>query len=299
MDASRLKALYPFDSHWMDLDGLKLHYIDEGPQDPAQKDAPVLLLLHGNPTWSFYYRNLILALRGQYRVIVPDHMGCGLSDKPQAYTYTLSQHIENLSRLIEGLDLGKIAMVIHDWGGAIGMGYATRHPEKMDRFVVLNTAAFYVPHCPFRIRMCRWPGVGAFMVRGMNGFSLAALIFATVRHRRFLKGVWAGYLAPYDSWEHRIAIHRFVQDIPLEDGHPTRQVLDEMESRLSLLRDRPMLILWGQKDWCFTEEHFLPKWREHFPTAQVRVLDKAGHYVVEDAWERMVPMIEEFMGRIG
>ena len=283
-------SLYPFQSHWLTLGGRRYHYLDEG-------RGPVLLMVHGNPTWSFYFRNLVLALRQRYRVVVPDHIGCGFSDKPQNYPYTLSQHIENLTRLIEHLGLTQIAMVLHDWGGAIGMGYATRHPSTMDRFVVLNTAAFFVPRCPFRIRMCRGRWLGAFMVRGLSGFSLAALLFATSQHRRFLNGVWRGYLAPYDNWHNRVAIHRFVQDIPLERGHPTRDVLDEMEARLHLLHRLPMMILWGKDDWCFTERDFIPKWRAHFPRAQIHILEGAGHYVVEDAWERMTPLIEQFMGQ--
>ena len=245
--------LYPFESHWLALDGGRLHYLDEGP-----RSAPVLVMLHGNPTWSFYYRDLIIALRDRYRIIAPDHMGCGLSDKPQDYAYTLAQHIDNLEALLDSLALRRVTLVLHDWGGAIGMGYATRHAERVERFVVFNTAAFFVPRVPLRIRLCRIPILGEFLVRGLNGFCLAALLFATSQHRRFGRAVRAAYLAPYDNWRNRIAVHRFVRDIPLEPGHPSRASLAAIEAGLARFHRHPMLILWGADDFCFTQRHFLP-----------------------------------------
>ncbi len=119
--------------------GLRYHYIDEG-------QGPPVVMVHGNPSWSIYYRNLVEALRSTHRCIVPDHIGCGFSDKPDDsnYAYTLSQRIEDLESLLESLNLTEpITLVVHDWGGAIGMGYATRHPEKIARLVILNTAAFH------------------------------------------------------------------------------------------------------------------------------------------------------------
>ncbi len=281
----------PFRSQWLHTAGGRIHYLDEGP-----RDAPALVMLHGNPTWSFYYRHLISAFNGRYRIIVPDHMGCGLSDKPQNYSYTLETHIRNLESLIAELGLENITLLMHDWGGAIGMGYATRHAENVARTVVFNTAAFFVPQCPLRIRICRIPLLGALLVRGLNGFSRAAFWFATSRPERFTKDVRAGYLAPYADWNSRIAVHAFVRDIPLEADHPTRRLLDEIDGRLSALSDKPMLILWGADDFCFTENEFLPRWRQRFPRADVQVLNGAGHYVVEDAHERIVPLLEKFLG---
>src|SRR5262245_5273337 len=126
IDLTPFRELYPFQSHWLVLDGLRYHYLDEGP-----KEAPPILMLHGNPTWSFYYRPLIPTLSQTHRVIVPDHMGCGLSDKPQNYPYNLEQHIQNVEKLIAHLGLRQITLVVHDWGGVIGMGYATRHPDNI------------------------------------------------------------------------------------------------------------------------------------------------------------------------
>lgn len=291
MKSCSFHSLYPFDSHWLDLVDIKYHYLDEGPDD-----APALVMLHGNPTWSFYYRTLIPELSKEYRVIVPDHIGCGLSDKPQKYAYTLEQHINNLECLLLHLNLRrKITLVLHDWGGAIGMGYATRHPETIRSFVIFNTSAFFVPRLPFRIRMCRIPWLGELVVRGLNGFVRAAFLFATAQPRRLTHEVKAGYLAPYNSWRNRVAIHQFVRDIPMQPEHPTRTTLNQIDAELSQFRNHPILILWGSKDFCFTVAHFLPEWRKRFPGAQVHVLEEAGHYVVEDAHEHILPFMVAFL----
>ncbi len=291
IDMTPFEHLYPFTSHWLDFGGVRYHYLDEGPQD-----APPVVMLHGNPTWSFYYRTLISEISQQYRVIVPDHIGCGLSDKPQDYSYTLEQHIQNLEQLLSHLDVHGVTLVIHDWGGAIGMGYATRHPEKISRFVVFNTAAFFMPNIPLRISLCRIPYLGALLVRGVNGFALAALIFATSQRKRFTREVRTGYLAPYNSWGNRIAIHRFVKDIPVEVEHPTRATLNEIDVELSLFPHHQMLIIWGADDFCFTTQAFLPEWQKRFPRAQVHVIEHAGHYVVEDAHEQILPLMLDFLG---
>jgi haloalkane dehalogenase len=291
------KALYPFTSHRFDLGGVEMHYLDEG--DP---DAPPVVMVHGNPTWSFYYRTLIPEISKTHRVIVPDHVGCGLSDKPQAYTYTLEQHICNLEALIAHLDLRDITLVLHDWGGAIGMGYATRHPENFrakhgSRFVVFNTSAFYLPAVPFVLKLARSPVLGEFILRGLNGFARLAVYVAMVNHKRMTPQIRAGYLAPYDSWHNRIAIYRFVQDIPLADDHPTRATVDAIDANLDLFRNHPMLIIWGAGDFIFAVKSFLAGWRTRFPNADVHVLQDAGHYVVEDAHERILPLVKAFLER--
>ncbi|MDX1512592.1 MAG: alpha/beta fold hydrolase [Gammaproteobacteria bacterium] len=282
----------PFASHWLELPGGRYHYLDEG-----ASDRPALMMVHGNPTWAFYFRHLVSAFRERYRVIVPDHMGCGLSDKPRDYPYTLEQHIRNLEALVSHLDLEGMTLLMHDWGGAIAMGYATRHPDSVARCVVFNSAAFYLPRCPLRIRICRVPVFGALLVRGMNGFLHASFRYATSRPERFSEEVRAGYLAPYPDWNSRVAIHAFVKDIPLETRHPTRGILDDIDRKLASLSGKPMLILWGADDFCFTKTHFLPEWRRRFADAECHVLDGTGHYVVEDAHERIVPLIDDFLKR--
>jgi haloalkane dehalogenase len=272
------------------LDGLRYHYLDEGPPE-----APPVLMLHGNPTWSFYYRTLIPALSQSHRVIVPDHIGCGLSDKPQAYPYTLEQHIRNVEKLVDHLRLSQITLVVHDWGGAIGMGYATRHPANIARLVIFNTAAFILPVIPWMIRICRPQLLGSLLVRGLNAFARGATYLASSHPDRMTWPVRTGYCAPYNSWANRIAVHRFVQDIPLEEDHPTRPTLAGIEAGLARLQGHPMLILWGARDFVFTVNDFLAQWQRYFPQAETHIFPDAGHYVVEDAHERIIPLIKKFM----
>jgi len=280
-------ALYPFTSRFLELDGLRYHYLDEG------HGAPVLMV-HGNPTWSFYYRDLISALRGDRRVVVPDHIGCGMSDKPQEYPYQLRQHIDNLERLVLSLDLRDITLVVHDWGGAIGFGMAVRHPERIRRMIIFNTAAFRSSFMPWLLSVARVPVLGDILIRGCNAFAGLATRLAIHHHDRMTPAVKAGYLAPYDSWANRIATLRFVQDIPTHPRHPSYTTLAEVEARLPLLADRPAMLIWGMRDWVFTPA-FLAQWLSIYPHADVRRMHDAGHYVVEDAHERIVPWMRHFM----
>ena len=278
---------YPFESHWLDLDGHRCHYIDEG-------SGETLLMVHGNPTWSFAWRNLISDLSNDYRALALDHIGCGFSDKPQDYPYLLKQHIANLQRFVEELDLQRVTLFAHDWGGAIGMGTAARIPERFARFVLFNTTAFRSRRIPLRIAVCRIPLLGALAVRGFNAFSRAALSMAVTQHERMTATVKAGYLAPYANWRDRIAVLRFVQDIPLSESHPSFAVLLEVEQGLAQFTESPMLLVWGEKDWCFSTQ-FLEEFEQRFPQAQTLRLPDSGHYVFEDAHERIIPVVRKFL----
>ncbi len=285
------RALYPFASHWLTLEGgTRLHYLDEGP-----RDAPPVVMVHGNPTWSFYYRTLIPGLSQTHRVIVPDHIGCGLSDKPQDYSYTLEQHIRNLEALLLQLDLHDVALALHDWGGAIGMGCGTRHPERISRLVIFNTSAFYLPAVPWVLHLARSHLLGETLLRGLNAFAAGASVIGLRHRRRMTPQVRAGYLAPYDSWANRIAIYQFVRDIPVTAQHPTRETINAIDAQLPLLSNRPMLICWGARDFVFTVGNFLTGWRQRFPHAEVHVFEDAGHYVIEDAHERILPLMQAFL----
>lgn len=278
MSAAPWRDLYPFASHHLAVDGGRLHYLDEGTGD-------VVLAVHGNPTWSFYWRALATGLRGEARVVVPDHLGCGLSDKPQDWPYRLEGHIQNLCRLVEHLDLRRITLVVHDWGGAIGLGMAGRLPDRVRALLITNTAAFPAPHIPARIAVCRVPGVGALGVRGLNGFARAATVMAT--EKGLAPEVAAGLVAPYDSWANRIATLRFVEDIPMRPDHPSWATLVGVEEGLGRLRHLPTTLLWGEKDWCFTP-WFRRAFEERLPHARSVPLADVGHYVMEDAPERVL-----------
>lgn len=284
-----LRALYPWTGKRLAVSGGDMHVLDEGP-----RGGPVVLALHGNPTWSFYWRALVAELGGACRVVVPDHIGCGLSDKPADWSYRLEDHIGNVVRLIEALDLRDITLVVHDWGGAIGFGAAARLPERFARFVVTNTAAFRSPDIPPSIAACRIPGLGALMVRGFNGFVWAATWRTTCRPLDPL--VKRGLILPYDSWEHRVAIHRFVQDIPMSPSHPSWGTLAAVEDGLLSLVGKPMHLVWGDADWCFSPK-FRAEWERRFPEARLSHWADVGHYVMEDAPERVLPIVREIMER--
>ncbi len=287
MDAASL-AEYPFQPRFRTIEGHRLAYLDEGQGFPV-------VMVHGNPSWSYLYRNLVRLLADRYRCIVPDHLGCGFSDKPQDGSYRLQDHIYNLETLLDTLGIKRCVLVIHDWGGAIGMGWAGRHPERVAGVVVLNTAAFRSSRMPFRIALCRWPLIGEFLVRGLNGFARAAIFMAVVKRMR--TEVARGFLAPYDSWKNRIAIARFVQDIPMHPAHPSYAALVAVEEGLKKLEQVPMLFCWGARDFCFNES-FFREWQRRFPKADAHMFNHASHYVLEDALAETGPLVEEFLARV-
>ena len=288
------QELYPFAPHWLQLPcGAKMHYVDEG-----DRNAPPVLMLHGNPTWSFYWRRLIVALRPTHRVIAPDHIGCGKSDKPgdDAYTYRLEQRIDDIDSLIDHLGLAEVTLVLHDWGGMIGMGWAHRHPQRVSRLVLLNTAAFPLPQSkrlPASLWLARNTGVGALLVRGLNAFARGATRLAVTR-RRLPKEVRDGLCAPYDSWNNRRAVLRFVQDIPLSEKDPSFAIVREVGEHLSKFDDRPVLICWGERDFVF-DDHFLRRWQQALPSASVHRFADCGHYVLEDAPDEIESLVKGFL----
>lgn len=278
-------AEYPFIPRFMDSNGHRLAYLDEG-------KGPVVVMLHGNPSWSYLYRKVVRQLQGRYRCIVPDHLGCGFSDKPQEASYSLNMHIHNLEALLQGLGIDRCALILHDWGGAIGMGWAVRHPAQVAAIVACNTAAFASTRMPWRIAMCRWPIFGPLALRGLNAFAQAAIFMAVSKKMR--PKVAQGFLAPYDSWENRIALLRFVQDIPMNKEHPSWLTLAAIEAGLPLFAATPMLLCWGGADFCF-DRHFYDEWRCRFPQAEAHYFTDAGHYLFEDALEDIAPLISRFL----
>ncbi len=281
------RSLYPFVSHYRSAGGHRYHYVDQG-------QGPPLLFVHGNPTWSFYFRNLIAGLCDQCRAVAVDHLGCGLSDKPTHYNYCLAQHIDNLVALIDELDLRDVTLVGHDWGGAIGLGAVVARRDRFSRLVLMNTAAFRSTRIPWRIAACRVPVLGRWAVQGLGAFSRAALGMAVAYPERLSSAIRAGYLAPYDSWAHRQAVYRFVEDIPLGPAHPSHGTLLAIEQQLPSLATLPVQLIWGMRDWCFTP-WFLERFIEFFPAAQVLRLADAGHYVLEDAGPAVLAELRAFL----
>ncbi|NNL95180.1 MAG: alpha/beta hydrolase, partial [Xanthomonadales bacterium] len=234
----------------------------------------------------------------RYRCIVPDHMGCGLSDKPpdSQYSYRLSQRVDDIQALLSSLEFsGAVNLVVHDWGGMIGFAWATRHKVNVDRMVIMNTAAFPMPESkkfPFALWLAGKTSLGALLVRGLNAFSgLAARVAFKKPVSREIR---AAYTGPYDSWRNRIATLRFVQDIPLSPGDEGYDLVGETAAGLDRYLDRPALLAWGMKDFVF-DRPFLEKWKQYLPAARAIEYPDCGHYILEDAATDLVPRIAEFL----
>ena len=289
MNATIARELLPYESSEIEIGGHRLRYLDEGSGEST------LLCVHGNPTWSFYYRRVVDAFARTHRVIAVDHLGCGRSDKPKAseFSYRFSAHRDNLVELIERLDLARVTLVAHDWGGAIGLSSLLRAPERFEKIVLLNTAAFLPPYIPLRISACRFPLLGTIAVRGFNAFAGAAITMAMSRGD-LSQEAKAGLLAPYRSWHSRIAIDRFVKDIPMHPGHPTYTELSHLGEALEGLSTMPSLLVWGMRDWCFRPE-CLRRFQAAWPNADVLEIADAGHYVLEDAPEETLAAMTRFL----
>ncbi len=292
IDISSFKHLYPFSSHYMNIRGLKYHYVDEGAGEP-------LMMVHGNPTWSFYFRKLIKAFSPCYRTLAPDHIGCGLSEKPdeKQYDFRLKSRVEDLETFLSRLKpKGKLNLILHDWGGIIGMAYAVRYPDQIGRIIILNTSAFFPPQgkpLPWQLKLVRnLPFISRPAVQGLNVFALGALIMAS--KKKLSRSVKKGLVAPYNSWNNRLSTFKFVQDIPLVATDPSHRIVQHTQENLSRLKEKPMLICWGMKDFVFDSD-YLAMWSQLFPNAQICRFWDAGHYVLEDAPDRIIEAIGHFL----
>jgi haloalkane dehalogenase len=294
VDITPFRHLYPYESHFIAVGGHRLHYLDEG-------TGPPVVMVHGNPTWSFYYRSLVSGLSGRCRTLAPDHIGCGLSEKPDPnrYDYRLKSRISDLTEFLDRVEpVRPLTLVVHDWGGMIGMAWAVAHPERIERIVVFNTAAFPPPAgkpIPLRLSVIRnIPPLARILVLGLNAFARGAVVMAP--RKKLPPDVRAGLLAPYDSWGNRIATLRFVQDIPLTEADPGFDILRSTADRLSLLGEKPMLICWGMHDFVFDAD-YLAAWQRRFPAAEVHRFHDAGHYLLEDNPDRILRTIKNFFAK--
>ena len=285
---------YPFTpKSFVHPNGLTQSYLDEGEGDPV-------VMLHGNPSWSYYWRHLVLGLRDDYRCIVPDHIGMGLSDKPADadYGYTLRNRVQDLDRLLDHAGVGdNVTLAVHDWGGMIGFGWALKHAARVKRLVILNTAAFPLPASkplPWQLNLGRNWALGEWLIRGANAFAAGAANDGVVT--KLDPAVKRALLAPYDSWANRIATVRFVQDIPLKEGDRAWDLVEDAGRRLPDFANRPAFIGWGLKDFVF-DHHFLKGFETALPRAEKQIYEDAGHYVLEDKHAVLVPRIRDFLDR--
>lgn len=284
---------YDFQSHFYHRpDGLALHYLDEG------RGAPVIMV-HGNPSWSFLWRKVIAALAPDFRCLAPDHLGLGWSSRPteEQYGFRLADRVQDLAALVEHWGLDRPAhLLVHDWGGPIGLTWAAAHPELVASLTILNTGT-RVPdgyRLPLRLAAFKtFAPLGAFLAHRFNLFAWGTAVFGVAGE--LSPEAERGFLAPYLKAEDRLALAKFVEDIPLSRLHPSFDLLAETDRRLSgALADKPLTLVWGLRDFVFTRSVFLD-WRQRFPEAPFLALPEAGHYLLEDEPARITAHIRNFI----
>lgn len=275
-------------SHYVQLRRGRMHYLDEGSGEPV-------LLLHGNPTWSYLYRNVIPWLCGRRRVVAPDHLGFGLSEKPEGAPYSLRWHTENLEEFVNKLELRELTVVLHDWGGPIGLGLALQDRSRVKRLVIMNTWAFRLSaqvRLPQLLELCRKPGVGEDLVLGQNLLVERGIPEGVCHPERIAGEVLAAYRAPFVSAEERRSVLAMVRDIPLGEDTDTARLIGAIQDGLADLR-LPATIIWGERDPVFSTQ-VLALWRLYFPAAEVHLLPDASHFLQEDAPDELGRLIEAF-----
>ncbi|MBI4240349.1 MAG: alpha/beta fold hydrolase [Candidatus Rokubacteria bacterium] len=283
---------FPFRSKFHVVDGVRLAYVEQGKGEPV-------VLLHGNPTWGYLYRKFIPPLAKRSRVIVPDHMGFGCSDKPlDPSLYRLARHIANLESLLLRLDVRNATLVMQDWGGPIGLGVATRNPDRVKRLVILNTWAWVIPagtRVHPLLEQFRTPGLGEALVQGLNLFVEGFLPAGIAKKERVTQALMRAYRDPFPDWNSRVGILAFPRDIVVGDDHPSARAMSEIQQKLPTL-EVPVLLIWAMKDHAFPKG-MIELWQKIYPHAELRTLADAGHYLQEDEPEVIVGLIQDFLQR--
>jgi pimeloyl-ACP methyl ester carboxylesterase len=292
----RFGGLWPYEPRYFASADGAMHYVDEGPRQAA----PVVML-HGNATWGFLYRDFIAALADAgHRAIAPDHLGFGRSEKPSGSEhYDVARHAARLDALLESLDLHDVTLVVCEWGASLGLAWAIAHPERVSRLFVLNSPPPQLPimdvALPLPIRAFRAPGLGELMVKGLGMFTRGFLFHAAVVHpERLTKQIQAAYLAPHPSWDSRTAVLAFPRQIPFRPAGPVAEMSLRLQREIGALAERPARIVWGERDISFGPE-MLEQWEALLPGAAVTRIQDAGHCIQEDATEQVVGELLEFL----
>lgn len=286
-------AGYPFErNYYVRPDGLALQYVDEG-------KGPAVVMAHGNPTWSFFFRNMINDLSSDHRCLVPDHMGMGLSSRPTAeeYGFRLEDRVADMEALMDHWNIdGPVHFVVHDWGGPIALSWAAAHPERVASVTIMNSGT-RIPdgyHLPVKLGLFKYAGpLGQYLAKDLGLFVNGTAVFgASTPLSREAKD---GLTAPYRTPESRLGIARFVADIPLDPIHPSYACLGRIDRNVgTALANKPISLVWGLEDFVFTRTVYLD-WRKRFPQAEGLVLPEAGHYLLEDDPQRVCSFVRKFI----
>ncbi|HEX6135707.1 MAG TPA: alpha/beta fold hydrolase [Longimicrobiales bacterium] len=278
------RDLYPYQPNWVDVGAGRMHYVDEG-------RGPVIVMVHGTPTWSFLYRHLIRELSRDHRVIAADHLGFGLSDRPHPWGYRPEDHARNLETLIERLGLSDITLVVHDFGGPIGLAYALRHPENVRALVLFNTWLWSLRGSPAeRIGRLMGSGFGRFLYTRLN-FSPRVLVKAAFGDRsKLTRRIHRQYIDAFPTPADRHAPWVLARELI-----GSSDFYDGLWQRRERLADKPSLLLWGMKDPAFGPDA-LARWQAELPHARTVEFPHAGHFVLEEAPREAVPEIRSFLG---
>jgi haloalkane dehalogenase len=279
------KELYPFADHWFDYKGAAIHYVDEG------RGLPVLML-HGNPSWSFLYRNIIKGVTGFCRAIAPDYPGFGMSEHPEDYGYTPREHAAAIEALIDFLNLPRFVLVVQDWGGPIGMSIAVKRAQQIAGLVILNTWAW-----PSRGKMIIFShlmgdALGRWVIRRFNFFAKGVVPGSISRKEHKTPEILKAYTDPFPTPESRIGTWVFPRQIRMNDAW-----LAETERGLERLRDKPVEMVFAMKDPAFGREAVIERWKSYFTNVTVERIPGANHYIQEDAPERIVAAIQRVIER--
>jgi cis-3-alkyl-4-acyloxetan-2-one decarboxylase len=281
---------YPFTPHYHSHQGIDIHYIDQG-------SGESVVMLHGDPTWGFLYRHFISPLSQHHRCIVPDHMGMGKSSTPDDRSlYRLEQHIANLEALLLHLNLDDITLILHDWGGPVGLGFATRHPERIKSLVLMNTWAFAPwPGGPFPrlLEIIRSERGEAFVLR-KNGYLEPTLIGTTHHSEKLTNTVLDAYRAPFPTPESRLAMLCWSRDIPVRETDTSYAEMKRIEDALPQFNTKPVILVWGMQD-PVIQPSILLRWQQLYPHATTHEIEDASHFLQEDAYERIIHLIETFL----
>jgi haloalkane dehalogenase len=271
--------LFPVASHFVAAGPVRVHYVDEG-------RGPVLLLLHGNPTWSFLYRHLIRELAGEFRCVAPDFPGFGLSKAPPAYDFRPASHADVLREFVRALDLRNAVMMVQDWSGPIGLSVAVRELSRFDGLVIGNTWAWSGKGDPHYERFSSLMGGGlvGFLNRHFNFFT-RFVMRGGMRLRKPSAEVMSAYLAPFSEPGSRVATHIFAREII-----GSSDFLEALERNLPKLASRPALIVWGDRDFAFRKKE-LRRFESVFPDHRTVELAGSGHLIQEDAPEEIARAI--------